>query len=122
MIKALSSIAHDWAVRCFGHEHVADRRVRALRILEEAVELAQSVGVEREASRRAVDVVYSRPPGRASQEIGGVMLTTVIFCRQFDADSEALLLAELRRVLEKSPEHFAERNRMKNALGLDGSQ
>ena len=47
MLQYLISIANDWATRCFGDEQMRDPLTRAIRLVEEAAELAQSVGVER---------------------------------------------------------------------------
>ena len=51
----------EWGTRCFGAEHMADPKVRALRLLEEAIEFAQSVGAPDDQCRDLIDYVYSRP-------------------------------------------------------------
>ena len=120
MNKILERIIFDWGVRCFGIEHMANPRVRAVRLVEEAVELAQSVGVEAAQLRKLVNMVYSRPPGVMYQELGGVMVTTSAFCSCVGIDAEHVLEAEVRRCLKKSPEHFAKRNQEKLQLGMTG--
>lgn len=120
-MSALSRIAHEWAVRCFGDKHVINSGTRSLRTVEEAIELCQALGVSRELAHKAVDTVYSRPIGEPEQEIGGVLLTINILCESLGVDADALFERELRRVLMKSPEHFAKRNKDKVDLGLDAS-
>jgi NTP pyrophosphatase (non-canonical NTP hydrolase) len=114
------TVAYEWAIRAFGADHVSDVRVRALRAAEEVVELAQSVGVERDLVHRLVDTVYGRPPGEPPQELGGSLLTLVVLARVLDEDPEELFEREVLRVLGKSPEHFARRNQEKLGLGLVG--
>jgi NTP pyrophosphatase (non-canonical NTP hydrolase) len=117
-MKGTYRIAYEWAVRCFGREHVHNRRMRALRLLEEAAELAQAVGVEKDKSQAVLDVVYSRPAGLPSQELGGVYMTAHILCAAFEKDPEEIFEAELNRVLAKPVEHFTRRNQEKVDLGL----
>lgn len=110
-MSILSRLACEWAVRAFGRDHVANAPVRALRILEEAVELCQAFKVPPEKVAACVEIVYSRPPGDPVQELGGVLLTTNILCAALgNIEPDDLLEMELARVLAKSPEHFAKRN------------
>lgn len=118
--KVLTRIAYDWAIRCFGLDHVTNFPVRALRNLEESAELAQALGVPRETAHLCIDQVYDRPVGNAEQEVGGVMVTLNILCESMGMDSEALYEQEVRRILKKSPEHFAKRNQEKIDI-LDAS-
>lgn len=116
------TIALDWAIRCFGSGHVYDQAVRSLRIAEEAVELAQAYGLPKEKLIDLVNIVYSRPPGRPEQELGGVLMTTFVLCGARGQDPEAVFVEELCRVLAKSPEHFAKRNHEKLNLGLSSRE
>src|SRR6188508_2665934 len=90
-------IALDWAVRCFGHDHVYNARVRALRLAEESVELSQSLDVSRETMHLLIDAVYDRPRGAVDQEMGGVALTFTVLAASFDKDPDEYLITELRR-------------------------
>lgn len=117
-MKISTAIALDWAIRCFGRDHVFNRPMRALRLAEEAIELAQAFGVSKHTILTLVDVVYGRPPGNPEQEIGGVAMTAEVMAATFDADLDSFFNAELRRVLQKSREHFAQRNQDKVDLGL----
>ena len=60
-MSILSRLACEWAVRAFGLDHVANIPTRALRILEEAVELCQAVGVPQDKVDLCTDTVYKRP-------------------------------------------------------------
>lgn len=119
VFEALRAIVWDWGVRCFGIDHMIDRKVRALRIVEEAIELAQCAGVEKEKLHKLVDMVYERPVGEYWQELGGVLVTTSVFCNSMGFGVEEIFRHEVQRCLSKSPEHFAERNKQKVDGGLD---
>jgi glycyl-tRNA synthetase beta subunit len=50
-------------------------QVRVLRFLEEALELAQSMGITKEKALEQVDYTFSRPVGEPTQEFGGTVFT-----------------------------------------------
>jgi len=72
--------AETWAMTCFPMDHLIDVKVRAHRFLEEALELVQALGVERDDCMRLIDYVYGRPVGEAHQEVGGTLLTLACLC------------------------------------------
>ncbi|AXQ69776.1 hypothetical protein HOU03_gp491 [Caulobacter phage CcrSC] len=61
---------------------------RALRVLEEAVELAQAVGIIRGVALHMVDHVYDRPPGEPLQELAGVFNTVLLTAQSMGVDAE----------------------------------
>ena len=117
-MKPTTQIALDWATRSFGREHVYNFSVRALRLAEEAVELAQAYDIPKDKMIDLVNIVYARPNGNPEQEIGGVMMTVTVLAAAHGHDPEAFFDIELRRVLAKPSEHFAKRNQDKLDLGL----
>lgn len=117
-MKATTQIALDWAVRSFGQEHVYNFPIRALRLVEEAVELAQAHGIPKDKLLDLVGIVYSRPPGEPDQELGGVAMTATVLAAAHGHDLDAFFDVELRRVLAKPTAHFAKRNQDKLDLGL----
>lgn len=118
-MKPTAQIALDWARRSFGAEHVSNIPVRCLRLAEEAVELAQAAGIPKDKMYDLIDIVYSRPRGELTQELGGVMMTAVVLSAAMGLDADHFFEIELRRVLAKPAEHFAERNQEKIDLGMD---
>lgn len=118
-MRNLIDIAYEWGVRCFGSAHMHNTKIRGLRFAEEAIELAQALGVPQETMEKLVQVVYSRPPGGVYQEIGGSLVTLCCLCKTMGVDIEQALLVEVKRVLAKDPAHFAARNKEKIDLGLD---
>jgi NTP pyrophosphatase (non-canonical NTP hydrolase) len=117
-MRPMNTIALDWACRSFGSDHVYNFPVRALRCAEEAVELAQAYNISKEKMLELVEIVYSRPPGKPEQELGGVALTATVLAAAHGHDLESFLEVELRRVLAKPSEHFAKRNQDKIDMGL----
>lgn len=71
---------------------------RGFRFTEEALELAQAVGVTREEALQLVDYVYGRPVGETAQEVGGVMITLAGLCTAKSVDMEDAAMVELHRV------------------------
>lgn len=120
MLSPLREIAHEWALRCFGHKHVENLPLRVLRMAEEVVELAQAEKVPAEKLHALIDLVYARPVGNPSQEIGGILMTLNIYCMSAGmGDPDALFVQELKRCLAKPPEHFTKRNQEKLDLGMN---
>lgn len=118
-MSILSRLSCEWAIRCFGIEHVSNKAERALRTLEEAVELAQALGVPKETAALCVETVYGRPVGEPMQEIGGVLLTTNILCASLgNLEPDDMLEMEFARVLAKPTKHLTDRNAEKAHIGL----
>lgn len=118
MNQNLLDILWDWGIRCFGRDHMQDKRIRSIRVLEEAAELCQSFNVSQDIAAKVIQTVYSRPVGEPVREIGGVLVTIYSLCQSVHVDPEDIFVQELRRVLAKPPEHFTKRNQEKLDLGL----
>jgi hypothetical protein len=112
----------DWGTECFGAEHMADHKVRALRLLEEAVEFAQSVDAPVEQCAKLVEYVYSRPKGHPSQELGGVGVGWVAAAAALEDSALQLLRIEIERVMNKPRIHFTQRNQNKLNAGFTGAE
>lgn len=107
-----------WAVECFGSGHQSDSNIRGQRLVEEAVEFAQSVGVGKDLLHKLVDYVYERPKGEPKQELGGVGVTWVLAASSCGLRAAQCLAQEQARVLSKSPKYFAARNQAKVDAGF----
>lgn len=64
-----------WCKEAFGEKDATDKRMRTLRFLEEALELAQAMEITEEEAQRVLRYVFGRPIGEAQQEMGGVMVS-----------------------------------------------
>lgn len=114
MIRSLQQRIWDWAVYAFGAERTTE--VRGFRFTEEALELAQAVGLSKEQVLQLVDYVYGRPQGDVDQEIGGVMITLNNLASAHTINVEGAAEAELLRVWQK-----VEKIRAKERLAVPGS-
>ena len=72
MIRQQALLA--WAVDTFG-EVANSPTERALRLIEEAAEVVQTVGLTKEEAIRVIERVYSRPAGELGNELGGLVMT-----------------------------------------------
>lgn len=106
-----------WALRIFG-PLAADRRERAMRFTEEALELAQSAGLERGAIDKILDRVFSRPPGDLPREIGQSAATLELLAESQGLSTEQEAQREWERV-RAIPKHvWDHRHGAKIALGI----
>ena len=108
-----------WCKQAFGYDHATNVEQRGVRFREEAIELAQSVGVTREMALALVDFIFKRDPGAVPQEVGGVSVTLLCLCDAFGIQAEDAERAEINRVLSLPIEHFTARNKAKNDAGFN---
>ena len=88
------------------YEHWNDIEERALRFVEESIELAETDGVTREQCHALVDQVFDKgEPGNSYQEVGGVMVTLAAYMALKNIDAGRAFEEELSRV--EQPEVIA---------------
>lgn len=122
-VEALSrserqELVTDWCRRAFGVESQKDRSKRVLRFLEEALELFQAEGGGYDRAEALLQRVYSRPPGEAPQEVGGVCVTLLSYCSAAGLSLEECEAEEIARVLAKPVEHAQRRYDEKTRAGF----
>ena len=113
------SDAHRWAVEAFGADAVHSPEERAIRLLEEAGELAQALGVTQETAWDTMSYVYTRPVGEVRQEVGGVMTTLAVLCQTVGINYGYEAVLEMNRI--DTPEMKAKcaaKQAAKNAAGM----
>ena len=86
-----------WAHECFGAKIAESREERALRFIEEALELVQASGVSVSQAYDMVDYVYGRKVGELQQEVGGTMVCLAALCAASGIDMEIAADVELTR-------------------------
>lgn len=87
-----------WVLEAFGRHSLEDPIERAQRLLEEATELAQAVGLPASQARSVIADVYSREPGDVAQEVGGLMVCVGGLCEGLGVDLAAATDREMTRV------------------------
>lgn len=91
---------------------------RAMRFLEEAIELAQAAGISYSDARRLVHYVFGRPKGEPGQELGGVGVTLLALAYSLDHEADECEVAELRRVQALPADYFRDRHARKVEQGI----
>lgn len=87
-----------WVRKVFTEKEATDVPERALRLAEEALELAQAVGVDAATLHRLVDYVMSRPAGKPAQEVAGTMVTLYAVAGAMGVDADSEFEKELVRI------------------------
>lgn len=91
----------DWSERCFGPTAL-HRRQRALRFLEEALELCQAMELTPADVETLSAYTFGRPVGTPRQEIGGVMITLYGLAERLGISVEEEELREFDRIMDPS--------------------
>lgn len=86
-------------IAAFGANNMVNRRERALRFLEEALELAQSTGLSAEDVETVKTYVFSRPvEPHVGKELGGTLVTLFALADAHKSDLLSDGWIEIRRV------------------------
>jgi hypothetical protein len=112
------SIVLSWVKRVFGNEIAASPQERAMRLLEEATEAAQAIGVSWKTASDIVTYVFSRPSGDVRLELGGVAVTLMAFCEAIGVNVEDVERDELERALSLDEEKIFAKHRAKIENGI----
>jgi hypothetical protein len=82
----------DWAVEAFGSHNALFVPQRAIRFLEEAIELYQACDGDRAMAHKLLDFIFDRPIGTVSEGLGGVGVTVLGLAQAagFSADEEEI--------------------------------
>ena len=107
-----------WMLECFTESIADDIQERGDRLIEEALELVQAHGYDRNRVAALTDYVFNRPAGEPTQEVGGVMVTLAAYCRAAKLNMHDAGETELARILR--PEIIA-KIRAKQAAKPTGS-
>ncbi len=115
--KRRQSVVLNWAKRVLGDE-AASVKERALRILEEAIEVAQAAGVGEDTTNRMVARVFYRQTGNLQAEVGGLLVTALAMCEAIGVDGDELERDEMERILSLSEDFVREKHQAKVRQGL----
>lgn len=81
-------LAFAWLCRCFGKEIARNKRERAFRFGEEAIELLQASELSKDDVINLVNYVYSREIGDPVDEIGGAIVCLTVLAEVHNVDLE----------------------------------
>jgi len=91
---------------------------RGMRFLEEALELAQAVGLTEVEIDKVKAHVYAKSVGRVEQEIGGVVSTLLTLAQAHGVSMNEAALAEIDRIHKLPKEKFRKRQELNAELGI----
>jgi len=117
-LESLQGKIFSWCRYTFGDKIALDTKIRALRVLEEAIELAQAEGVDEATAQAWVKHVYSRPVGEVYQEAGGLAICFLAWAGSRNVELSYLADIELRRIDNpQAIEKIRAKQAEKNAVG-----
>lgn len=87
-----------WIKETLGEDAASNGQERVLRLVEEAIELAQALDINVETLIRLILYVYAREPGKPAQEIAGCMVTLYGAASALSVDAHEVFAAELQRI------------------------
>ena len=96
----MQGLAAQWVTERLGRACLLNRYERALRVLEEATELAQAEGVYQDDARRVVDYVFNRPVGEPKLEAAGTAVALLAWAEAADNNLRSLIETELHRLTD----------------------
>lgn len=106
-----------WVTDAFGSECATNTKERALRVLEEAVELAQSLDVTKEEAERVLNRTFTREVGETAQEVAGLQFTLMVLALRLGLNPVVECIRELTRVRGIPLSHFRNKHANKLAAG-----
>lgn len=109
--------ALQWAQKTFG-DIALDPRERTLRFLEEAIEVANAMGIEPETVQAVVTRTYERHQGAINREIGQAQLTLELLSKVLKVDQDHEATEEFYRIQKVPQAEWERRHAAKVALGI----
>jgi hypothetical protein len=106
-----------WAVEMFG-PIAKDKQERALRFIEEAIELAHAAGLPFSAVELVALRVYDRPPGEVDREIGQAQACLETMAENLGLSADIEAEREFARVKTIPKEEWQRRHRAKVVVGI----
>jgi NTP pyrophosphatase (non-canonical NTP hydrolase) len=107
-----------WARTTFGKATADNTGERIRRFAEEAVELAQAVGLEKQALLDIMEHVYAKTSGDVDQEIGQVGVSLLCLGQHLNIDADGEERKEFDRIKSLPADHWQARQNAKAAKGI----
>lgn len=100
VIAELQNRVEDWIKTRIGQSHMQPRE-RAMRLLEEAIELAQSEGITEDMVRDQAEHVFARPTGASEHEAAAVAICLLGWCAATKNHLLSMIFSEILRIENK---------------------
>lgn len=107
-----------WVISRFGISVLGSVHERVARVLEEAIELAQSEGMSKLEVLGLIDHVFSKARGAPFQEAGGVGVTLAAYAESKMWKLSDVIAAEVARIHSLPPDYFHKRQQAKADAGV----
>jgi hypothetical protein len=114
---ARQTTVFEWCVAAFGVDQ-ANIAQRALRLLEEAIEVYQAAGGDPAMGHKLIDHMFAAPAGDLQQELGGVGVCVLALAAAVGCSADEVEQREVEWVTSKPLAHFAARNQAKIDAGF----
>ena len=113
-------LALRWTYLVFGDKIEAlTPRVRTMRLLEEALELAQAEGVQSYEASIILGQVYKKPLGTPYKELGGVLVTMAAYAATADHNIDQAFMDEFEHIMDPAiMEKVRKRNLEGDKIGI----
>lgn len=116
--KALQTRTARLVREVWGSHALESTQERALRCLEEALELAQAADISYLRVGNLAAHIYSRPPGELRQELAGLGVTALAMAENLDANLGHLIERELGRIATTDIATLRRKHHLKVEAGL----
>jgi hypothetical protein len=106
-----------WAADMFGPVAL-EAPERAMRFLEEAIELAHAMGMPQHTAEAITKRVYGRDAGNIPREIGQAQMTLEVLAKAIGVDADHEATQEFFRIQKIPKEEWQRRHSAKQAIGI----
>lgn len=120
MVSFISE-ASVWHLQTFGEAAFKDKRERAARLIEEALETGQALGLDAYVMHKLVDYVMAKPPGLVNQEMGGVIVCWALLCGSLSGVNPDKIMQDALDDCWKRQAMIKAKHQGKIAEGVSGS-
>lgn len=105
-METLQGLIYNWTVAMFGSARATSKKERALRFIEEEVELVQALGLNHEEVAAVVNRNYQADVGNVAKELAQTQFTLYPLAESIGEDAEELCRSEFNRVRQYPKEYW----------------
>jgi len=102
--RTLQERVRKFTIQCFGYHNTYDRRERAFRFGEEALEVMQAAGLTTKDVIALLEHVYSQNPGYLRKELANAHITLLSLATANSIDLDSTTESDLNWAIDHIPE------------------